>query len=218
MNSAPPNFSDALREEVLAVARRECGEILQRAQHEAEAIIARASADADKLRCERLARARNEAGRRREMLLAAVPTEAAQLRAARIETLLQSVCDEARKRLRNREEFAYREAVIALAAEAIGQMAGDAFVVKLSPADGAAFGRELVAAVAQRAGCPSQAITLAEAAEITDGGVIVEDAAGRQVFDNRLLARLDRLWPELRRQIAGQAFPGITAGQTGGAA
>jgi vacuolar-type H+-ATPase subunit E/Vma4 len=218
MNTAPPDSSEALREEVLAVARRERDEILQRARHEAEAILARARADADKLRSERLARARDEAGRRREMLLATVPTEAAQLRAARIETLLQSVCDEVRRRLRNREGFAYPETVIALAAEAIGQMAGDAFVVKLSPADGAAFGHELVAAVTQRVGCPAQAITLAEAAEITDGGVIVEDAAGRQVFDNRLPARLDRLWPELRRQIAGQTFLGTLGGQTGGAA
>jgi len=31
--------------------------------------------------------------------------------------------------------------------------------------------------------------------------VIVRDAEGRQVWDNSLLARLERFWPVLRREI-----------------
>jgi vacuolar-type H+-ATPase subunit E/Vma4 len=37
---------------------------------------------------------------------------------------------------------------------------------------------------------------------ITDGGLVVQDAEGRRVWDNRLPQRLERMWPELRRQIA----------------
>ena len=40
--------------------------------------------------------------------------------------------------------------------------------------------------------------------EITGGGVIVEDGEARQIWDNRFLKRLERMWPELRRQIAVQ--------------
>jgi len=40
---------------------------------------------------------------------------------------------------------------------------------------------------------------------VDEGGVVVESASGRQRWDNRLEARLARLWPELRRQVAGRA-------------
>jgi vacuolar-type H+-ATPase subunit E/Vma4 len=50
---------------------------------------------------------------------------------------------------------------------------------------------------------------------MSGGGVIVHDAAGRQVWDNRLAPRLERLWPELRRQLAAQTgllSPGESTG------
>jgi hypothetical protein len=40
--------------------------------------------------------------------------------------------------------------------------------------------------------------------EMTDGGVVVATADGWQIWDNRRLSRLERFWPELRRQIAVQ--------------
>jgi vacuolar-type H+-ATPase subunit E/Vma4 len=45
-------------------------------------------------------------------------------------------------------------------------------------------------------------------------GVIVEDAEGRQMWDNRFLKRLERMWPELRRHIAVQVsfVPGTGSG------
>ena len=106
-------------------SEKKAEEIVIRAQQDAEVILANATAEADRLRQERLDQARVEASRRSELILATVPVETGRLRAARIEALLESVREEARQRLLAREGFEYRETVIALAAHAISQMAGD---------------------------------------------------------------------------------------------
>ena len=81
-------------------------------------------------------------------------------------------------------------------------MDGDAFVLKLSPADYAREVAGLAEEIARRVYRASLRLTLVENAWTNDRGVVIEDAAGRLAWDNRLLARLERLWPELRRQIA----------------
>lgn len=203
------NAPEMLREEILADARREREEILRRAREEAEALLVNAALEADKFKQERLNQARAEATRRKELILATVPVEAGRLRAARVEELLECVHDDVRRRLGARVGFDYRESVARLAEEAIQQMRGNGFMVKLSAADHAAFGDELAKDFVRRFG---QSLTLAISndAALEEGGAIIEDTEGRQLWDNRLLARLERLWPELRRQIAVQT--GLVSG------
>ena len=105
-----------LREEILAEARRVSEEIVNRARQDAEALLADAAVEADMVREEQLDRARAEAARRRELILATVPVEAGRMRVGRIESLLESVHEEARQRLLAHDGFEYREAVITLAA------------------------------------------------------------------------------------------------------
>jgi vacuolar-type H+-ATPase subunit E/Vma4 len=97
-------------------------------------------------------------------------------------------------------------------------MAGEAFVVKLSPADRAGYGAGLAEEIARRVGRAPLSITLSDETTITSGGLIVQDTEGRQVWDNRFVPRLERLWPELRRQIAVQTALVATSGSTGGGA
>jgi vacuolar-type H+-ATPase subunit E/Vma4 len=217
MTTSNPNPPEALRGEILAEARSEADEILRNARREAEALLAKAQAEADQNRDARLALARSEAAHRREMLLATVSTEAGQLRSAAVERLLQSIRDEARQRLLAHEGIDYSEVLAGLAGEAISQMAGATFVVKIASAEGAAPGKTLAAKLAQR--FPQAAITVTEDSAIAGGGgVIIQDAGGRQVWDNRLAARLERLWPELRRQIAVQTgLASATSAKGGGA-
>ena len=193
-----------MREEILTDARREGEKIVLRAKQDAEVFLTNATAEADRLRQERLDQARVEASRRSELILATVSVETGRLRAARIEALLESVNEEARRRLQAREGFDYHETVIALAADAINQMAGDAFVVKLSETEQTIFGNGLAEEITHRVGRLVN-ITVLYEEEITEGGVVVEDAEARQVWDNRLLKRLERMWPELRQQIAVEA-------------
>ena len=193
---------DVLCEEVLAEGRREAEEILARARQQAEAARAKATADAKQAAEAVLASARGDASCWTELALAILPVEAGRRRGARIEELLESVHDEVRRRLLARDGFDYRATVVELAAEAIGRMSGEAFVVKLSPADRSALGEGLAAEIVPRAGRTPLRVTLSEDAAITAGGTIVQDADGRQIWDNRLAPRLERLWPELRRQVA----------------
>ena len=204
MTATNSNPQDVLRDEILADARRQADRMLRRARDEAAAVLAKAKAETDKEQAERLDAARKEAARRSELVLATVPVEVARRRAAQLETILQSIHDQAREQLLKREGFDYRETVTALAARAIARMEGNRFVVEVSQADRAALGEGWLEEVRRRAGRPDLVLAPASAAG-NEPGVVVRDAEGRQVCDDRLLARLARLWPAMRREVAVRA-------------
>ena len=193
-----------LSAEILADARRRAEEIDVRAYKDAEAFLAGSASEADKVRQIIFDQAHAEAARQSELILATVPIEIGRQLLARVEALLESVHDEACQRLVARDGFEYRETVITLASDAIRQMAGIEFVVKLSGADQTIVDDGLAEDIVRRAG-RSVSISIDREEDIIGDGVIIEDAGARQVWDNRLLKRLERLWPELRRQIAVQA-------------
>jgi hypothetical protein len=66
------------------------------------------------------------------------------------------------------------------------------------------LGEGLAGEIAHRVGRSPLNVTISSDATLTGGEVIIQDVEGRQVWDNGLLARLERFWPELRRQIAIQ--------------
>jgi len=195
------NSPEILSEEILAAAGRECDEIRRRAQREAESLLAAGKAEADKIRREKLDAARAEAARRSELILATVPVEAGRLRSARIEAILENIREDARRQLLA-HNFDAHETVVTLAADAIQRMPGTDFIVKISAAGQTAFGGRLAGEIALCTGRSPLNLTIAADSAITGGGVIVQDADGLRIWDNRLLSRLERLWPELRRQIA----------------
>lgn len=197
-----PNSPDVLCAEILAEARRESEEILRRAKAETENLLAAASVEAEKIRREKREQAQAEAARRKETILATVAVGAGRLRAARIEELLESIREEICHRLQTRE-FAAREVIVALAAEAIRRMTGSDFSIKISAADHAAFGEGLSGEIVRRAGRLPLNLAVSVDATVTDG-LVIQSADGHQIWDNRLASRLERLWPELRRQIAMQ--------------
>jgi vacuolar-type H+-ATPase subunit E/Vma4 len=217
MDAAKQHSPDLLCAEILAEAKRESEVILQRAKTEAEAILAAASAAAEKIRRERREQAQAEAARRKELILATVAVEAGRLRSARVEALLESVREEIRRQLSARN-FDARETIVALAAEAIRQMPGNNFVLKISAVDCVAFGDELAGEIAQRVGRSPLNLAISADATVTGGGIIIQTADGFQIWDNRLLTRLDRLWPELRTQIAIRASLVDENNSTGGGA
>lgn len=197
------NSSDNLCAEILADARRECDEILRRAKAAADEALARAKAEADKIRRERNEEAQVEAARRTGMILATVAVETGRLRSARVEALLESVRIEIRRRLLA-ENSNVHETLVALAADAIRHMSEGQFVVEISSAAREVSGNGLAQEIIRRTGRSPLNLTVSTDGAVTDGGVMIRDAAGFQFWDNRLLSRLDRLWPELRRQIAVQ--------------
>ncbi len=196
------NAPERLRQVILEEARREKEALLHRARQQADAIVAKADKEAGQFRRERLDAARAEAKRRSEAILATVPVEVGRRRLAQIEVLLQAIHDQAGERLRVRSGFDLRQFLIGQSAEALRQMAGDAFQLRLSVADRRALGDGLVAEIQQQPGCSSLKLRLVADAELKDGDALVEDEAGSQVWNLSPPARLERCWPELRRQIA----------------
>jgi vacuolar-type H+-ATPase subunit E/Vma4 len=197
------NSPEVLNGEILAEARRQCDEILHHAQQEAEVLLAAAKVEADKIRREKMDAVRAEVARQKELMQATLPVAAGRLRSARIETLLEDIRAAARQQLQT-HPFDDHETIVALAVEAIRRMPGTDFVLKISPADLLLCGDKLAGEIGQRAGRAALNLTLSADPALTGGDVMVQDADGLRIWDNRLLARLDRLWPELRRQIASR--------------
>lgn len=194
---------DLLCAEILADAKHQGEAIVGRAQAEAAAILTAAKTEAEKIRRERRDQAQAEAARRRELILATVAVETGRLRAARIESLLESIHAEIRRRLQAREADG-RETIVTLAADAIRRMPANSFILEISAANQAVLDNGIAHDIAQRAGRAPLKLAISADGAVAGGGVIIRDEAGFQFWDNRLLSRLDRLWPELRRQIAMQ--------------
>jgi V/A-type H+-transporting ATPase subunit E len=197
----PQEASETLCQEILSEARQRGAEILQSARKQAAVLLAQASTEAEKLHEDRMQQANIEAERRRRLVLATIVVEAGRLRAERIESLLESIHDQIRERLSQREGFDYRSALSALALAGLRAIDTAEATIQLSPQDMAAFGKGLVESLARQLNRSPATLVLSSEPTITPG-VIIKDTAGRQICDNRLLARLERLWPALRPVIA----------------
>ena len=193
---------DALREEILADARLQAERLLRRARRDAKTLMEKAEAELDGWRNEQLEQARAEATRREELTRAGIPLERGRMRANRIEALLQEFYEDLRKSCANREGLDIRETVIALSAEAIRGMDGQSFVIEVPACDQEMLGPDWLDEVSRKVESPNLELEASYAEERSDIGPVVRDAAGRQAWDNRLVARLDRQWPNLRCEVA----------------
>lgn len=195
----------SLEAEILALARARAEAVACAAEAEASRVLAEARAGAERARQERVDAARAQAERARALALASVPVEAVRLRAERLSALLEAVRQEAARRLEEEYERAGRGRVaVALAADALKRMEGRAFVLTLPPEDRRAAGRTFAEEVALLVGRGPVQIAVEEDPAAA-AGVRVRDAEGRQLWDNRLSARLERLWPALRGPLLREA-------------
>lgn len=200
--TADGDSAEALREEILEQARDQSGEIIGQARDQADKILAAAAAEAQSLRDKLIEKARTEALRRKELIQSTVPVETGRFRVARIESLLESVREEARRRLLSREDLDYREVLITLASLAIGHMSGVSFRAKVAEADRVVLDNGAVEEITHRVGRPGLSVTITSDPTVNGGGVSIEDVDASQIWNNGLVERLDRMWPELRHQIA----------------
>lgn len=198
-----------LCEEIIANARRESDEILSQARKDAEFLRCRAGEEAGEARLKRLEDARLEGDRRKEITRASTFVECRRLRLSRIEAVLDSIRSEIREKIAAPpERKGYGESVVNLALDAIKRMKGNDFTVRLREEDRPLLDGDVAGLIAARAGNPDMHITVSFEPLATGGGPIVEDASGHQVWDNTYLARIDRLWPDLRRIITEKVFGG----------
>lgn len=199
----PAGDPTALCEEILAEGRRRAEALREQARRQGEALLAQARADAEVLRREAVATAQALTRRRRDRARAGLDLEIARLRADRLEALLVALRERARRELLALRGPAAREVVCSLAAEALRRMDGAAFVLSVWP--GAALGPDLGEEVVRRAGVGERRLTVCEEPEVAEPGFLLRDVEGRQEWDGRLGARLERLWPALRTPLAAGA-------------
>jgi vacuolar-type H+-ATPase subunit E/Vma4 len=193
---------NVLYDEIIADAQRQADRLVRRARRESKLMVDKAVSECEQQCQEKREAAAAAAQRQRMLILATVPVEIGRLRAMRAEQELTTLRDAVRDRLTARQDFDYGECLLTLAAEAIRQMEGDAFHLQLAPQDTEKYGPSLAAGAAARAGRPDVKVRIDQQAADIGGGVVVRDPQGRQVWDNSLQARLDRLWPLLRHQMA----------------
>lgn len=206
MTGAESSSMDVLRQEILADAEKQAERARRRAKRDAKTALEKAETEAAEDREARLKDARRRADTTRDLVLARVPVEARRMRADRQEAILRGIYEDAASRLADRDGFDYAEAVGTLAAEAIKRMDGDRFTLAFSAADRDAVAERVAEEVRRRVGREGVEIAVADESADIEAGVVVRDADGRQTWDNSLAARLERLWPELRRRIAGRLF------------
>ena len=207
----PPQGLDpeALCNEVLAEATRKAEQLLAAATGQADRIAADAEASAHSLREQWMESARREAARKRQLVLAALPVAQATLREARVENILESMRRQAKARLQNTGGLELRAMLAWLAAEAIAHMHGEAFVVSISAQEYGACGARLAEEIRSRV--QREPLQLSVRADPSQQGLgpIVYDASGLCLWNNTLVARLERLWPALRVQLARRLWPGV---------
>ena len=190
----------ALCGEILAEGRRTAEAIREEARRQGEAVLAQARIEAEAVRREASRGAQAEGARRAGRLLAGVAIEVLRMRATRVGELLESVRERARRELLGSPLSP--EALAALAAEALARMDGEAFVLGVGVGEAARLGDGLAAEVVRRAGRDGVRLAVSEDPSITTAGFVLGDTGGRQTWDGRLTARLDRLWPALRVEVA----------------
>jgi vacuolar-type H+-ATPase subunit E/Vma4 len=195
----------ALSDEILQDARRKAERVVARAHREAKRLLDEAAQAAAAAEQKALDVARQRAERAARAILATVEQDARRDLLEAQEAELRKVFDEARARLADRASYD-RSAVLArLAAEAIAAMAADQVVLELDPADREIATEAWLAEVRRRVG-REVAVTVSANAAPMDGGGVVRSADGRLLYDNSFEARLRRLLPDLRREIAAAAY------------
>jgi vacuolar-type H+-ATPase subunit E/Vma4 len=204
MTMPADNAPDLLCAELLAEATRQQQALLDAAHAEARQWFAATEAEMRVWRERALTSAQERAATRAAAILATVEGELRQQESARIEEWLETVRQGARQQLLARA-YPARVALPALAFQAASRMTGALLTLTVETADQDLLDAHALAELARRTGrIPTDFTVMLSDNPPAGGGVLVEDQDGRQRWDNRMLPRLERLWPELRRQIARQ--------------
>lgn len=202
VNSEGPEL---LRGEIRNEASRQREEILNRARDAAGQALEEAEQTAKKILEDRLNAAHAEGERRTESILATVMVESTRMRAAKTEEVLQSIHDQALERLRERDGFMDRRSIEILASEALSRMAGHSFVLRVSSQDSAALDNDLSQEILSGLSNSTAHLEIRADPSIAKGRWLLQDEEGRQFWELGHEARLERLWPGLRRFVAAEA-------------
>jgi vacuolar-type H+-ATPase subunit E/Vma4 len=189
-----------INEEILADARTKAERALRSARREAEKITKKAQDDAEQIEQEVINHARGRAEAQAKIIQTATEPARRRIKLDVREEVLLSVISDAKVRLLNRDSDDYGRTLTALTAEAAELLQDEGLTAYLSSEDYDKFGAALPGRLL------GLTLEVRPASQPLEGGVIVETADGRRRVDNSIEARLERIYPELRREIAQTLF------------
>jgi len=200
----------ALADEILRDAQRKADRARTRAERETAKIQKKTERDAQTATARTLELAQERGERLAQAVLATLEAEAQRELLAAREGELDKLFEQARQRLADKGGYDYPAVLAVLAAQAIEAMAAPEVVLELNDGDRAIATEAWLADLRGRVG-REVAIAVADGAAPIDGGLIARSADGRLLYDNSFAARLERLRPDLRRQLATRLFgEGVT--------
>ena len=191
----------ALREEILGDARKRAERTVRNAEREAQEVLseARRKAEAAEGEISQAARARGEKRARAE--LASVAVERKRIALSAKEEVIDGIFEAALTRAAAGSGQERRETIRRLAQAAAERISGEELVMRVSASDAELVDEGLLADLNARAGAGC-AFRAGRPVTGAGGGVIVEGADGREVFDNTFEARAGRLRQVLRLELA----------------
>ncbi len=196
----------ALEEEILADARRRAERIERRAERDAEGIREDAEERAEQERERLRQEARRQAEEREQRIRARTQQDVAALHREARHEILEQLRDRAKEELAAlTEDESYRDVLTRLALKAIECMEGDSFELALRDRDREEIGQELTERIADTAEEEldrNVQISLSGKDLTATGGLVLRDLDGRQVADQTFEGRMDRLWKQIREELA----------------
>jgi len=197
MRSVDENLQ-ALTRAVLNEAHTEAEQILDEAKAKAEAVRQQARQQASAEHTEILAHASQEASLRRSQAVASAQLQARAIELERREKLLNSVFDEAQRKLPGIQQRAdYDQITRQLLREALIHLGADSAWVRADELTLTHLTEQVLAEISAELGVQVQyGLPLEQGI-----GLIVQTADGHRRYDNTLEARLDRLQNSLRAPV-----------------
>ena len=197
------NQEEKLKQEILSEAQAEAEKTTARAQAEADRIVDRARRNAEKKRNALLAEATAEAERQNQSLFAGIDMEMSRRwllkREACIDDLLQTALAKADKA----EGFDRAASLASLAKEAIHKIGGRDCTVAFNPIDGNIVTAAWIQGLSKEIYPESTYTYTLKPDSSVDGGIVLETTDGARQVDNSYRTRLQRMKDSLRIVIAG---------------
>lgn len=199
------NGVGVLGDQILEDARRQAAPLKRRAEQEAERIIEGAKEDAQKSKKKLIQDAEREADSVVKRIQARTELDIENIKRRGRENILDEVMGMARSRL---AEFAssddYPRSLKELAKAAISSMNGRYFEIVLREVD-RHHGAEITDGIESELKAESDKdveLAIADGSVDSMGGLAVRRGDGKQMCDETYEARLERLWPDLRQEVA----------------
>ncbi|MFM1945606.1 MAG: hypothetical protein RI897_4588 [Verrucomicrobiota bacterium] len=201
MDKREPNSSERLCESVLVEARERVHGLTVEAQQRAGEILSQAEEEGRGLVRAAEEEAAAEGARKRAALLAAVSVRVERRRSAHVEGVLEGIRRDLVGRVADEGSVLFRCCVLRGVREAVGRMDGDEFVVCALAGTWERLGSVCMDELRGLGGEVGVSMRVVEDAGCVEGEVVVRDGVGRRIWRVDPLARVERAWPDLRRQV-----------------